>query len=60
MNLGGGEGTVLMVLGETLSYLEPKLRTWGFKNLLNRVICQETGRMRTRLHLIAKAGIHLI
>lgn len=60
MDLGGGGETVLMVLGQTLSYLEPKLRTWGFKSLLNRGICQKTGRMRKRLHLIAKAGIHLI
>lgn len=57
--MGGGE-TVLMVLGQTLSYLDPKLRTWGFKSLLHRVICQEIGRMRRRLHLLAKAGIHLI
>lgn len=60
MDLGGGGGTVLVVLGQTLPYLEPKLRTWGFKSLLNRVLCQETGRMRKRLHLIAKAGIHLV
>lgn len=58
MDLGGGGGTV--VLGQTLPYLEPKLRTWEFKRLLNRVLCQETGRMRKRLHLIAKAGIHLV
>lgn len=60
MDLGGGGGTVLVVLGQTLPYLEPKLRTWEFKRLLNRVLCQETGRMRKRLHLIAKAGIHLV
>lgn len=43
---GGGGGTVLVVWEQTLPYLEPKLRTWGYESLPNRDLCQETRRKR--------------
>lgn len=49
---------VLVVWEQTLPYLEPKLRTWGFKSIPNRDLCRETRRKRKILQLISKAGIH--
>lgn len=54
------EEPCLVLWEQTLPYLKPKLRAWGFESLPKRDLCQETRRKRKRLQLISKAGIHLV